>query len=117
MFDARGTCNGASNHFLLHLSERDCSRNGDVTIEADTSTTFRISSDNLGGTTTCGDPGMESIRLELQRSSCDGNTHDLVVSDSAPGSPFSMTVVAKRCRCLIGWQPCAVSLPEDPCAP
>jgi hypothetical protein len=121
MFDGRGSCNGGVNEFLLKLAN-GCSRDGDATIEANTPSTLRFSCDNLGGRTGAecgGDPGKELIRVELARvsSPCGANTYDLLATVSKPGSPFSLKATAVRCRCAIGWEPCAAAMPADPCAP
>lgn len=97
----------------------ECDRNGDCTITEDTRASFDFSSDNLGGSFTgvCGDPSSESMQVDLARSGCDAVTYQLVVHDSAPSSVFDLALVATRCRCDIGWDPCVDPLPADPCAP
>lgn len=121
-FNGRPTCNTASTSFLLIVpgSERNCSRNGGYALQENTATVFRGSADNLGGTYggACGgEPTRETVRFELRRSSCDRARYDLVVHDSAPNSPYERSLTATRCRCDIGWEPCAQALPVDPCAP
>ena len=120
-FDGSTSCNGSPDAFLLDLTTAggECDRNGDCTITEDTRASFDFSSDNLGGSFTgvCGDPSSESMQVDLARSGCDAVTYQLVVHDSAPSSVFDLALVATRCRCDIGWDPCVDPLPADPCAP
>jgi|SRR5580704_13445393 hypothetical protein len=122
MFDGIGACNSTSDNFLLELlpASGECDRNGAYAIQVDTATSFQFSTDNLGGSDDpgCGDdPNTESMQLDLSRSPCADTTYELVVHDSAPGSPYDVTAVATRCRCDVGWVPCVGPLPSDPCGP
>ncbi len=121
-FDGSAACNESSDAFLLVLapSAGECNRAGEYSIQENTSSVFRISASNLGGSFSAacgGDPAAETLHLELSRAACESVRYELAVEDSKPGSPYDMTAVATRCRCDIGWEPCTQPLPVDPCAP
>jgi hypothetical protein len=122
-FDGTVTCNGSTDSYLLVLGaagDQQCSRNGDYEIQTNDDTAFFISADNLGGnaSTTCGgDPNGELMTVQLTRAPCDPQTYELIAQDSATDSPYTFSAVATRCRCDIGWEPCAAPQPDDPCAP
>jgi hypothetical protein len=121
-FDGTGACNSTSDNFLLSLmaTTGECDRNGAYNVLENTAAALHFSADNLGGSFSpqCGgDPGTESMQLLLDRTSCDGVTYELAVHDSAPASPYDVTLVATRCRCDVGWEPCVQPLPAEPCAP
>ncbi|MEZ4220865.1 MAG: hypothetical protein R3B13_08045 [Polyangiaceae bacterium] len=121
-FDGSAACNGAPTAFLLVLTAngQKCSRNGDYVIQANTASSLRFFADSMGGSFSeaCGGhPGGESIQIELERATCDAARYDLRVRDSRPDSPYTLSAVATRCRCDIGWEPCVQPLPDDPCTP
>ena len=121
MFDGRGACNGRDLSYLLDVTRggASCTRNADYEIDQSSASYFFFSANTLGGSfdRRCGQPDMETMRLELRRSVCDESTYELVVHDSVSGSIYELTAVATRCRCDIGWTACADPVPDDPCAP
>ncbi|NUP05323.1 MAG: hypothetical protein HOW73_04595 [Polyangiaceae bacterium] len=122
-FDAVEGCNGSALHYMLTIPNGDakaCFRNSDYEILENAESVFRIIADSHGGSTSVecgGDPWRETITLELRADPCDAERFALIVEDSKPDSPYTFEATATRCRCDIGWAPCAEPLPEDPCAP
>jgi hypothetical protein len=121
LFDGRVTCNYTTEALLLSLPPDDggCNLAGPFVIREDTENALRTSSNNLGGIDfpKCGgDPSGQILDLDLTRVGCSEATYDLTVHDSRRDSPFDMTVVATRCRCAMGWDPCATQMPSDPCS-